>query len=764
MEDELKYFKIEAEEILESMTGDFLKLEKSIDDTEIINTLFRHAHTLKGAASVVNLSIFSSLFHKLEDMLSFFLKNKSITSNDITIMLDAISVAGDIVEVLKNGKNECEIDTSEIIELLTNTLEEKNSKNQKLKKDSNEICINNKENDCDFDIKKDHNPINKDKINNNLSTNINNKDNNIKNNNKDNDIFDDLNIIKKKINDSQKKNESSQTKKKSKSESISIRIKSQDIDSLTDFSNELLINTARMNDIMESLRNFSSVLRKKINSQEIQIFKQYENELEKLDNNLERNDLFSKEISDIIMKARLISIRTIKYYFEKIVRDLSISTKKKIEFSIVGEELLLDRDMIETIKEPLYHLLRNSIIHGIESINERFQKKKPIAGTLKLIFEKHGDFVNIKCHDDGRGLDPAKIKNIAKKKNILDSKTIDEMSDNEAINLIFATGFSTVDNISELAGRGIGMDIVKNTISNIGGFFNIDSVVEKYTSFVITLPCSINLIETFMVKVLDHNLLIPLKNVVEAKIIEKDEIHLMAGNKSIIYNDLTIPLVHTGELLKLNNKHNDNNDNILAKYNVIIIRDNEYLAALIIDEFIGKRQNIVKPLEGELNNIEHLRSSTILEDGNPAFVINVGNIIEQIKSGNSIKFRIENKVVNKKNILVVDDSLTTRTLICGILEKNGYIVKSANSGDEALLILNENNYDLIMTDVEMPGINGFELTQEIRKRKNLSPIIILTSLSDNYQKRKGIEAGANAYIVKGKFDKDSFLKTIESLI
>jgi len=715
MEDELKYFKIEAEEIFENMTKDLLSLEKAPDNFELINNLFRYAHTLKGAASVFNLRATSALFHLMEDMLSINRKTKSIYSDDITLLLEAVSISENILDALKQGKSENTIDTSNIFQKLNAHV-----KNQDNKKE---------------------NPIIE------ISTHFSPKDH-VSSEHKE------KNAAPLKSEDIHQTTKHTSCTVNPKSDSVNVRIESHDIDRLTNLSNELLINNARMKDILSEI--------KRSTSHEISKGTIIENEIEKLENSMERGHIFLKEISDIIMTARLISIGNRKFFFEKIVRDLSIKINKSVNFKLTGEDMLIDRDLFEKLREPIYHILRNSLIHGIESNTQRKQKKKNEVGAIMLVFEKKGDFLHIQCIDDGRGLDPEKIRKTAKEKNLYNHAIIDEMTDQEALSLIFAPGFSTAENITEYAGRGVGMDIIKNTITNLGGFIQLESQIDQSTNISITLPGSVNLIDTFMVRVSNHNLLFPLKNVAETRMVSYEEISYEAGSQVIMFHDLPVPLLHLSHLLQIESQKVEE-----SKFNVIIIKDQQNFAALIIDEFFGKKESIVKPLEGALNNIKHLRSSTILENGRPAFVINVVHIFEQIRSIPRKEFSTKPSIQKQPaNILVVDDSLTTRTLITNILHEKGYHVKYAKSGFEAIELILINSFQLIVTDIEMPEMDGFELSKRIRSTDTYAnvPIIILSSLSDDAIKRKGIAVGANAYIVKNNFDKQHFLNTVESLI
>jgi chemotaxis protein histidine kinase CheA/CheY-like chemotaxis protein len=722
MEDELKYFKVEAEEILENMTKDLLSLEKDTDNFELINNLFRYAHTLKGAASVFNLRVTSSLFHLLEDILSIIRKTKQIYVDDITLLLEAVSISEKILDALKQGKSEKDIESLAIFQKLNEHVKRKENTTGKptleLKRlSSDDLPSKNSENSKETS---------------------------------ENCQCHQTKTVHLKSADIDTSNDQNVCNVNTKLDSVNVRIESRDIDRLTNLSNELLINNARMKDILSDIKQITNTE------------KFCENEIEKLENSMERGRVFLKEISDIIMTARLIEIGNRKFYFEKIVRELSVKINKPVHFTLTGEDMLIDRDLFENLREPIYHILRNSLIHGIESRDQRKLKSKNEIGSLMLVFEKKGDLLNIQCIDDGRGLDPKKIKKTAKEKNIYTHSIIDEMTDKEALSLIFAQGFSTAENITEFAGRGVGMDIIKSTITNLGGFIQLDSQLDQFTNISITLPGSVNLIDTFMVRVSKYNLLFPLKNIAETRIISHDEIAFEAGSKVIMFNNVPVPLLYLSKLLQIESVTTDS-----KKLNVIIVKDQQNCAALIIDEFFGKKDSIVKPLEGEIKKVKHLRSSTILENGHPAFVINVANIFEQIKSVSSTVVLNQTSIEQSPvNILVVDDSVTTRTLISNILDENGYIVKSAKTGKEALEYISIHSFQLIITDVEMPEMDGFELSKRIRDIDAYEsiPIIILTSLSDDTMKRKGIEVGANAYIVKNNFDKNNFLNTVESLI
>ncbi|MBF0225075.1 MAG: response regulator [Desulfobacterales bacterium] len=721
MEDPYKYFKIEASEIMINLTKSLLGLDKKPDDQNLIKEIFRYAHTLKGASKVVRLPQISKLAHKMEDLLSTFRDQRKIASHDdITLLLDASTVMNNMVEAVKKGKPDNIVDCEAIL--------------KKLEKRDNILL--NKE--------KEETPNQENPSLNECSENV--------------SITSVDNI-----------QENSSTSSDSSSISETIRISLDSMTKLTNLSNEILINNLRLKNLSENLWRFTRHLRKDIflkNSNKQNLNEDYYKKLEQVVNEIEqgvnRDSFYSAEMNDIIMNTRLIAVINYAYYFEKAIRDLCVETGQKVDFMMQGSDLLLDRSVLEHIKEPIYHILRNGVIHGIESITERIDKGKNPSGYVVLKFKKIDEFIHISCMDDGRGLNPKKIKELSLKKKLIDQKTCDEISDENALYLILKSGFSSASNLTELAGRGVGMDIVKSKIVELGGNLNIDSKVDQYTKFTITLPLIMNIFDVFLISVSGHKLLLPVNKVVTTQILKENEIFFETGKRIILYNDSPISILNLSDILGLDTEKNIRN----KKLKVIILKDNLGMVGLVVDDLLGKKTVLLRKLEGSLKNINFVNFAAILENGDPAFVLDISDIFEKIKGlKESLPFE-EAPERPSPSILVVDDSLTTRSLIKGILEGEGYKVQLAQSAEDALALIEKMRFDLILTDVEMPGINGFELSHKIRQGKSHkdTPIVILTSLPSDSDKRRGISVGANAYIVKGSFEQQSFLETIESFV
>ncbi len=487
-------------------------------------------------------------------------------------------------------------------------------------------------------------------------------------------------------------------------------------------------------------------------------------ELEKGLSEMERqvtsSAILSRELIDIIRATRLSAVETMACLFEKAVRDLALKSGRRVVFSIEGRQMRLDRGLLERIREPVYHLLRNSIIHGIESPEERGRRNKPQEAALVLRFEKEVGCARISCSDDGRGLDPVSIRRKAVETGLISREDAETLSDEDALYLILRSGFTTAGTLTELAGRGVGLDVVKGCVSGLGGTLAIESEKGAFTCFTLTLPLSVDLLPVFAVRAAGRNCLIPLHNTVETRLVKAEEIGWEAGRPVVLEDGAPVSLVSLAERLGVVSGRP-----VPVRQKVLLLRSNIDTIALGVDEIVGREAVIPRPLAGRLANVRHIRASAILGNGEPAFILDVPGLLEGVKA---MPPEIPERKASPEppSIMVVDDSLTTRALIQGILTTEGYGVIPAASGEEALSRLTGRKVALLIIDIEMPGMDGFELSERIRRLPDhrQTPIVILSSHGSDADKRRGIEVGANAFLVKGSFEQNEFLTTVERLI
>jgi two-component system chemotaxis sensor kinase CheA len=724
MEKNFKYFLIEAAELLADSTRVLLALEKAPGDRGLLKDLFRYLHTLKGAASLVKLPAISGFAHAIEDYLAPFRNPEVVISADnVTRLLDAVTLLGKMVDAVKAGEPEDSVDISAGLAQLQQGAPQSLPASEIV---VDTIGIGTKEEavssaDTEQQTKK----------------------------------------VSLETSNDRERNTTDET----------IRIEASELERLGKLANEILINNSFVKDILSPFVDLARIwnktdfatsqggLPKEIYSHD-SLRERFEQSIGMLEQRTANTLELARELSDTIQTMHLVAVGQSTYLFEKSVRDLAVETGRQVNLNIEGRDLRLNRALLDRIQGPVYHLLRNSIIHGLEDPAQRREAGKPPAGSISLRFEKEMGRVRIICSDDGRGLDAQQLRESAVAKKIIGPQVAAGLSDEESFYLILRSGFSSAKELSELAGRGIGLDVVQDCISGLGGSISIESEPGKSTNFTMILPLSIDLIKVFAVQVADHRFLIPFRNLVETRLVAEADIDLEAGNPVVRYNGNPIPLIGLAELMALPQASLRP-----ANAKVVLAKGNHETIALVVDEFDGTAEIMPKTLVGRLDDIENILFSTIMPNGDPAFVLDLPEVVVKAKK-HKVKADFSNEDIPAPLVLVVDDSLTTRILVEGILSNKGYRVIIAKSGEEALEQIGANEFDLMVTDVEMPGIDGFELTKQVRQIEKVGslPIIILSSLGSDDEKRRGINAGANAYVVKGEFDQDELLSTVESLI
>ena len=412
-------------------------------------------------------------------------------------------------------------------------------------------------------------------------------------------------------------------------------------------------------------------------------------------------------------------------------------------------------------------MLTNAVDHGIELPEERIARGKPAKGTICLSARHEGNNVVIEIRDDGSGMDPKKIIATALRRGVIDKDEAETLSDEEALYLTLRQGFSTSEIVTDISGRGVGMDVVKMNIEKVKGNLILKSEVGAYTEVELTLPLTLAVIDALMISCSGEQYAIPLSYVQETLKIRSSDIATVAGKEVLSVRNVTVPLFSLAQILGLEEQGAQISGGKLA---AVILKQRGQVIACTIDKSHGTSEIVVKSLGGQLKKVRHTFGATVMGDGNPALILDVPDIFataEGVSSGGLRNSLQESQTfVSRGNILVVDDSITTRTMEKSILVANGYEVTIAVSAEDALEKIGTANFDLVISDVEMPGLNGFELTARLRSIDEYrnTPVIIVSSLSKDEHKRKAIEAGAQAYIVKGAFEQGTLLDTVESLI
>jgi two-component system chemotaxis sensor kinase CheA len=469
------------------------------------------------------------------------------------------------------------------------------------------------------------------------------------------------------------------------------------------------------------------------------------------------------ELEEEIKRVRMLPLSTITGPLGRMVRDLARGTGKEAVLEIVGSDTELDKQVLEQIKDPL--------VHGIERPDRREARGKPRAGTLTLSAEQLGKNIVICISDDGAGLDYESIRESIVRRGVLDVGSLNDADLKEAI---FQAGVSTSPIITDISGRGVGLDIVRKNVEALRGTVNVHSTPGDGTTFTLTLPLRLASSRGLLVHVGANTYAIPLNNVVKIDHIALQEISSLEGQDTIWYDGRPLTLVRLRDVLELPPAAGENGSVEEEGILVVIVVAAERRMAFAVDGLVGQQEMVIKGLGKQLSRVGGIAGATVLGNRQVVLVLNVGDLIklamkskrrsvlDTLSSATSLKAQQA-----QKQVLVVDDSITTRTLEKNILEAAGYTVRLATDGREALGdIASRGVPNLIVTDVAMPRMNGFELTRQIREDEHTAdlPVILVTSLDSDEDKARGIEVGADAYIIKSSFDQDNLLETIEQLI
>jgi two-component system chemotaxis sensor kinase CheA len=483
------------------------------------------------------------------------------------------------------------------------------------------------------------------------------------------------------------------------------------------------------------------------------------------------------KLQNQIMALRMLPISTVFDLFPRAVHDMAKMYNKKVNITITGSDTEVDKKMLEHIKDPLMHLLRNAIDHGIEPEPERKKQGKSAEGTIELSAWQEGDRVFIKVSDDGKGINPATTRKVAVQKGILSTEEAERLSDDEARHLIFQSGFSTSKIITDVSGRGVGVDVVrKNIEDNLGGQVILNSETHKGTVFTLILPLTLAVTPSVIIRLGHQMFAIPASSVLLGTRITASDIQSVEGKQAIRVIDSTVPLVRIAEVLRLPKQNGLGfyADTSLIKetdkFHAIVIEYGHQKLAFLVDELIKEQDIIVKPLEKPLQKLKNIAGVTILEKGEIVPIIHVPELIESAKKAlpsRSFDPSIhEKEQKTQQKILIVEDSLTTRELEKSIMTSVGYFVETAVDGIDALNKIATSKPDLIITDIQMPRMDGFRMTEKLKQEAKYKdiPVVMVTALARDAEKKRGIELGADAYITKTDFDQSHLVDIIEQLI
>ncbi|WP_187899080.1 chemotaxis histidine kinase/response regulator CheAY2 [Helicobacter pylori] len=791
-------FLIEAFEMNEQLDQDLVELEHNPEDLDLLNRIFRVAHTIKGSSSFLNLNILTHLTHNMEDVLNRARKGEiKITPDIMDVVLRSIDLMKTLLVTIRDTGSDTNNGKENEIEEAVKQLQAITSQNLESAKETSGTKEAPKE------VKEEIKEKTKEEVKVNKTPTA-------ENTASDNPLADEPDLdyanmsaeeveaeIERLLNKrqeadkerrAQKKQEAkpkqeeqakpkqeeqakpkqevtptkeppktetpkapkTETKAKAKADTEenkapsigveqTVRVDVRRLDHLMNLIGELVLGKNRL------IRIYGDVEER------------YDGEkfLEELNQVVSSISAVTTDLQLAVMKTRMQPVGKVFNKFPRMVRDLSRELGKSIELIIEGEETELDKSIVEEIGDPLIHIIRNSCDHGIEPLEERRRLNKPETGKVQLSAYNEGNHIVIKISDDGKGLDPVMLKEKAIEKGVISERDAEGMSDREAFNLIFKPGFSTAKVVSNVSGRGVGMDVVKTNIEKLNGIIEIDSEVGVGTTQKLKIPLTLAIIQALLVGVQEEYYAIPLSSVLETVRISQDEIYTVDGKSVLRLRDEVLSLVRLSDIFKVDAILESNSD-----VYVVIIGLADQKIGVIVDYLIGQEEVVIKSLGYYLKNTRGIAGATVRGDGKITLIVDVGAMMEMAKS---IKVNIttlmnESENTKSKNspsdyiVLAIDDSSTDRAIIRKCLKPLGITLLEATNGLEGLEMLKNGDKipDAILVDIEMPKMDGYTFASEVRKYnkfKNL-PLIAVTSRVTKTDRMRGVESGMTEYITK----------------
>lgn len=481
-----------------------------------------------------------------------------------------------------------------------------------------------------------------------------------------------------------------------------------------------------------------------------------------------RMSLITEDLQHDIRKVRMLPISTIFSGYERLVRDVAKQSKKEVALRVFGSGTELDKKVLEGIKDPIMHILRNSVDHGLESPEMRVTHGKPKQGTVVLRAMQQGGSILIEVEDDGAGIDIAKVRKKALDSGMMSAVELRTLSDREVMFLIFKSGFSTAGAVSNVSGRGVGLDVVRQNVEALKGMIELESTLGVGTKFSIILPLTLSTSRVLLAKASGETFAVPTSSIERILRVSKSQIHTVGNKQAVKIDERPVSLVRLDEILEL--PASELVQEISERIPVIVLGSAEKRVAFAVEGLVGETEVVVKSLSKQMSRVRNVAGATILGTGKVVMILNVADLLKSARSRDAVGdlFAVKEAPEQKRqsSVLVVDDSITTRTLEKNILEAAGFRVHVARDGLEAMETLKHISCDLVVSDVDMPGMNGLDLTAKLKSDQKLKdkPVVLVTSLESQDDRERGIEVGADAYIVKSGFNQQDLLHTIQQLL
>ena len=465
------------------------------------------------------------------------------------------------------------------------------------------------------------------------------------------------------------------------------------------------------------------------------------------------------KLLDEMKQALMLPIATLFQMVPKLARDLARDGGKEVDVAISGATLEIDRRILEQMKTPLIHLVRNAIDHGIEPPERRVRDGKRSRGRIAIdVTPREGNKVEIVLADDGAGIALDKLQAKAQQMGLAATATLD---------LVFESGLSTSPLLTDLSGHGLGLAIVREKVERLGGNVGVDSQPGLGTRFTIVLPATLATFRGLVVGIGDRQFVLPSRSVERVARVKASAVQTVENRETVALDTQVLSLAHLATVLELDVTSPRRSDGLLL---LVVLANAGKRIAFVVDEVLGDQEVLVKPLGPPLQRVRNVAGATVLGPGHVVPLLNVADLLKSAIHASATRTAstpsVRHEPVQARSVLVVEDSITSRALLKGILESAGYEVSTAVDGIDALTRLHARHFDLVVSDVEMPHLDGFDLTARLRADKRLAdlPVVLVTALGSREDKERGVQVGANAYVVKSSFDQDNLLDVVRGLL
>lgn len=765
MQEIMEDFLIEAFEMVEQLDQDLVELENNPEDLDLLNRIFRVAHTIKGSSSFLNFDVLTHLTHNMEDVLNKARRGElKITPDVMDVILESIDLMKALLSVIRDNGTDANsgIDVSDCVKRLqaiskgeaideataespateaAPTQEAQQANTESSSTESAESVS------ADSEEEPDYANMSPEEVEAEIARLLAKRQEEDK---------------KRRQEKKQEEAQAKATEQKAapaaapaakaapkaeaggqKAPSVAVeptvRVDVKRLDHLMNLIGELVLGKNRL------IRIYGDVEER------------YDGEkfLEELNQVVSSISTVTTDLQLAVMKTRMLPVGKVFSKFPRMVRDLSRELGKNIDLIISGEETELDKSIVEEIGDPLIHIIRNSCDHGIEVPDVRKANGKSEVGKVELKAYNEGNHIVIEIKDDGKGLDAEMLKKKAIEKGLINERDAENMSEKEAFGIIFRPGFSTAASITNVSGRGVGMDVVKTNVEKLNGIIEIDSELGVGTTQKLKIPLTLAIMQALLVGVQEEYYAIPLSSVLETVRVSQEEIYTVDGKSVLRLRDEVLSLVRLADIFKV--------DSVLESLNevyVVIIGLAEQKIGVIVDYLIGQEEVVIKSLGYYLKGTEGIAGATVRGDGKITLIADVAAMMDMAKD---VKVSVNNLIsqstaAKAKNspsdyiVLAIDDSTTDRTIMKKCLKPLGVTVLEASNGLEGLEIVKSGDHDLdaVLVDIEMPRMDGYTFASEVRKYnrfKNL-PLIAVTSRTSKTDRMRGVESGMTEYITK----------------